>query len=171
MNAVRWGIIGAGNVCEVKSAPAMQRVPGSGIVAVMRRERPNGSGFTLRRHGISRWYSRAEDWLADSEVNGSLHRNAAVFPCGIKPGWQPGQGTRFMLKKTHGPHLSRFLRGRCQKTAVRYSAMILNDLHTFNNPSFEAIVQDLHAGTNACVKVPEFQLPGPTGVMEWITAS
>jgi len=68
MNAVRWGIIGAGNVCEVKSAPAMQRVPGSGIVAVMRRNARMAQDYA-ERHGISRWYSRAEDLLADSEVN------------------------------------------------------------------------------------------------------
>lgn len=34
---VKWGIIGVGDVCEVKSAPAMQKVKGSELVAVMRR--------------------------------------------------------------------------------------------------------------------------------------
>ncbi|MDO8968413.1 MAG: gfo/Idh/MocA family oxidoreductase, partial [Algoriphagus sp.] len=33
---VRWGILGVGNVCEVKSAPAMNLIPNSKLVAVMR---------------------------------------------------------------------------------------------------------------------------------------
>ncbi|WP_332913910.1 hypothetical protein [Algoriphagus boritolerans] len=37
---VRWGVLGVGNVCEVKSAPAMNRIPHSRLVAVMRRDEP-----------------------------------------------------------------------------------------------------------------------------------
>ena len=40
---IRWGILGVGNVCEVKSAPAMQLIPQSKIVAVMRRNAENRS--------------------------------------------------------------------------------------------------------------------------------
>ena len=34
---VRWGIIGCGDVTEVKSGPAFQKVKNSELVAVMRR--------------------------------------------------------------------------------------------------------------------------------------
>lgn len=68
METVRWGIIGAGNVCEVKSAPAMQRIPGSEIVAVMRRNAAMAQDYA-ERHGIARWYSHAEELLADPQVN------------------------------------------------------------------------------------------------------
>ena len=34
---VRWGIIGCGDVTEVKSGPAFQKVNNSELVAVMRR--------------------------------------------------------------------------------------------------------------------------------------
>lgn len=34
---IRWGIIGVGDVCEVKSAPSMNLVENSKLVAVMRR--------------------------------------------------------------------------------------------------------------------------------------
>ena len=37
MNTVRWGIIGCGDVTEVKSGPAFQKARGSSLVAVMRR--------------------------------------------------------------------------------------------------------------------------------------
>ena len=36
-NIVKWGILGVGDVCELKSAPAMQYVESSTLVAVMRR--------------------------------------------------------------------------------------------------------------------------------------
>ena len=38
MDSVRWGIIGCGDVCEVKSGPAFQKAEGSELVAVMRRD-------------------------------------------------------------------------------------------------------------------------------------
>ena len=37
MDEVRWGIIGCGNVTEVKSGPGLQNAEGSRLVAVMRR--------------------------------------------------------------------------------------------------------------------------------------
>ena len=35
---IRWGIIGCGNVTEVKSGPGFQKAPHSALVAVMRRD-------------------------------------------------------------------------------------------------------------------------------------
>ena len=35
---IRWGIIGCGNVTEVKSGPAYQKTEGFEIIAVMRRD-------------------------------------------------------------------------------------------------------------------------------------
>ena len=35
---IRWGIIGCGNVAEVKSGPGFQQTPGSVLVMVMRRD-------------------------------------------------------------------------------------------------------------------------------------
>ena len=37
LEEVNWGIIGAGDVCEVKSGPAMNKIKHSKLVAVMRR--------------------------------------------------------------------------------------------------------------------------------------
>ena len=39
---INWGIIGCGNVTEVKSGPALARVEGSRLLAVMRRNRSAG---------------------------------------------------------------------------------------------------------------------------------
>lgn len=68
LSEVRWGIIGCGDVCEVKSAPAMQQLPHSSIVAVMRRNGDKAADYA-RRHGVPRWYADAGDLLADPEVN------------------------------------------------------------------------------------------------------
>lgn len=81
MKAVRWGMIGAGDVTEVKSGPALQRAPGSGLVAVMRRNGGLAADYA-RRHGVPRWYDDAAALVADPEVDAvyvatppSSHRN------------------------------------------------------------------------------------------------
>jgi 1,5-anhydro-D-fructose reductase (1,5-anhydro-D-mannitol-forming) len=65
---VRWGIIGCGDVCEVKSGPAFQRVPNSELVAVMRRNGVLAADYA-RRHGVSTWYDDAERLIRDANVD------------------------------------------------------------------------------------------------------
>jgi predicted dehydrogenase len=65
---VRWGIIGCGNVTEVKSGPGFRLAEGSRLVAVMRRDGALAADYA-RRHGVPRWYDRAEALIADPEVD------------------------------------------------------------------------------------------------------
>jgi len=65
---VRWGIIGCGNVTEVKSGPGFRLADGSRLVAVMRRDGTLAADYA-RRHGVPRWYDRAEALIADPEVD------------------------------------------------------------------------------------------------------
>jgi 1,5-anhydro-D-fructose reductase (1,5-anhydro-D-mannitol-forming) len=65
---VRWGIIGCGDVTEVKSGPAFQRADGSTLVAVMRRDRAKADDYA-RRHGVGRAYDRAADLVDDADVD------------------------------------------------------------------------------------------------------
>ena len=65
---VRWGIIGCGNVTEVKSGPGLQQASGSALVAVMRRDAAKAQDYA-RRHGVPRWYDDAEALIADTEVD------------------------------------------------------------------------------------------------------
>ena len=65
---IRWGIIGAGNVAEFKSGPALMHAPGSTVVAVMRRDAEKARYFALR-HGVARWYTDVDALLADPEVD------------------------------------------------------------------------------------------------------
>ena len=68
MKPIRWGIIGCGDVCEVKSGPGLQKARGSELVAVMRRDAAKAEDFA-QRHGVPRWYGDAEDLIADPEVD------------------------------------------------------------------------------------------------------
>lgn len=68
MDTVRWGIIGCGDVTEVKSGPAFQKASGSALIAVMRRDGAKALDYA-RRHGVPRAYDRADDLIQDSEVD------------------------------------------------------------------------------------------------------
>lgn len=68
VDKVKWGIIGVGDVTEVKSGPALSKVDGSELVAVMRRT-PHLAEDYAARHGVARWYTDAQDLIDDAEVN------------------------------------------------------------------------------------------------------
>lgn len=65
---IRWGIIGCGDVTEVKSGPALQNTPNSQLVAVMRRNAEFAADYA-RRHNVPKWYSDAEQLINDPEVD------------------------------------------------------------------------------------------------------
>ena len=65
---IRWGIIGCGDVCEVKSGPGFQNVEGSELVAVMRRDGGKAKDYAERHH-VPHWYDRAEPLIASPDVN------------------------------------------------------------------------------------------------------
>ena len=67
-DVVRWGILGCGNVTEVKSGPGFQKAEGSALVAVMRRDRKLAEDYA-RRHGVRRFYDRAESLIDDPDVD------------------------------------------------------------------------------------------------------
>jgi predicted dehydrogenase len=65
---VRWGIIGCGDVTEVKSGPGFQKADGSALVAVMRRDLSRAQDYA-RRHGVPRAYDRADALIHDPDVD------------------------------------------------------------------------------------------------------
>jgi predicted dehydrogenase len=68
MDTIRWGIIGCGDVTELKSGPPLYKCGGSELVAVMRRNGDLAADYA-RRHGVPRWYDDADALIADGEVN------------------------------------------------------------------------------------------------------
>lgn len=65
---VNWGIIGCGNVTELKSGPAFNKVEHSKLVAVMRRNAEKAADYASR-HGVPKWHSDATELINDPEVN------------------------------------------------------------------------------------------------------
>ncbi len=69
LDEVRWGILGCGDVSEVKSGPSvMNRPPASRVVAVMRRDAAKAADFA-KRHKVPRHYGDADELIHDGEVN------------------------------------------------------------------------------------------------------
>ena len=65
---MRWGIIGVGDVTEVKSGPAFGRVPGIELVAVMRRNADLARDYASR-HNVPRWSGDADDILGADDID------------------------------------------------------------------------------------------------------
>jgi predicted dehydrogenase len=84
MDTINWGIIGCGDVTEVKSGPAFNKIAGSRLVAVMRRNAEKAADYA-RRHEVGKWYADADALLNDADINAiyvatppSLHLSYAV---------------------------------------------------------------------------------------------
>lgn len=68
MKKISWGIIGCGDVTEMKSGPAFNKVGNSELVAVMRRDAARAEDYA-RRHQVPKWYSSADDLINDPSIN------------------------------------------------------------------------------------------------------
>ncbi|MEO8174318.1 MAG: Gfo/Idh/MocA family oxidoreductase [Sediminibacterium sp.] len=66
--ALRWGIIGCGDVTEVKSGPAFNKIPDSSLIAVMRRDGTKAKDYA-ERHGVPKWYDDAYQLINDPSIN------------------------------------------------------------------------------------------------------
>lgn len=68
MEKINWGIIGCGDVTEVKSGPAFNKVNNSALVAVMRRDAAKAKDYAAR-HDVPKWYDDAAALINDPDVN------------------------------------------------------------------------------------------------------
>ena len=85
MQKVRWGIVGCGDVTEVKSGPGFQKARDSELVMVMRRNGDLARDYA-RRHGVARWTDDAARLIDDPEVDAvyiatppNAHKEAALM--------------------------------------------------------------------------------------------
>ena len=67
-DTIKWGVVGCGSVCEVKSAPAMNKIEGSQLVSVMRRNETKIKDYA-QRHGVPKWTTDAEALINDPDIN------------------------------------------------------------------------------------------------------
>ncbi|MEO6220208.1 MAG: Gfo/Idh/MocA family oxidoreductase [Ginsengibacter sp.] len=68
MHTIKWGIIGCGDVTEIKSGPAFNKVKNSSLIAVMRRDAEKAKDYA-RRHKVAKWYNDANSLINDPDVN------------------------------------------------------------------------------------------------------
>jgi predicted dehydrogenase len=87
MNTIRWGILGCGDVTEVKSGPGFQKAANSALIAVMRRDGAKAADYA-KRHGVAKSYDDAARLIADPEVDAvyiatppSMHETYAMMVC------------------------------------------------------------------------------------------
>lgn len=101
---VRWGIIGCGDVTEVKSGPAYQQTAGFELAAVMRRDTAKARDYA-QRHGVPKVHTDAAALIQDPEIDAvyiatppdshrayALQVAAAGKPCCVEKPMAPSYG-------------------------------------------------------------------------------
>lgn len=68
MKTVRWGIVGCGDVTEIKSGPGFQKADHSSLAMVMRRNGKLAQDYA-RRHQVPAWTDDAEALINDPRVD------------------------------------------------------------------------------------------------------
>jgi predicted dehydrogenase len=68
MRTIRWGMIGCGDVAEVKSGPGFYKARNSQLVAVMRRNGALAADYA-HRHGVPRWHDNAEAIIRAPDID------------------------------------------------------------------------------------------------------
>jgi len=68
LKVIRWGIIGCGQVTEVKSGPGFQKASHSELVAVMRRNAELAKDYA-NRHGVRKYYQDSQELIYDQDVD------------------------------------------------------------------------------------------------------
>ncbi|MEP7083220.1 MAG: Gfo/Idh/MocA family oxidoreductase [Betaproteobacteria bacterium] len=68
VKTIRWGMIGCGDVTEIKSGPGFYQAQNSTLVAVMRRNGGLAADYA-RRHGVPRWHDQADAILQAPDID------------------------------------------------------------------------------------------------------
>ncbi|MCF7560665.1 Gfo/Idh/MocA family oxidoreductase [Sabulilitoribacter multivorans] len=67
-NIINWGIIGCGNVTEIKSGPAFKNTEGFNLEAVMRRDAEKAEDYA-KRHTVKKFHTDADELINDSDID------------------------------------------------------------------------------------------------------
>jgi len=68
MKTIRWGMIGCGDVAEIKSGPGFYKADHSRLAAVMLRNGRLASDYA-RRHDVPRWHDDADAIIDDPDID------------------------------------------------------------------------------------------------------
>lgn len=90
MKRVNWGIIGVGDVTEVKSGPAFNKVENSNLIMVMRRNLDKARDYA-QRHNVPAYTNKADDILNSPDIDAvyiatppSSHADYAIRAASVK---------------------------------------------------------------------------------------
>lgn len=67
-NNISWGIIGCGNVTELKSGPPYYKIEGFELSAVMRRDKEKAEDYA-KRHNVNKYYTNADALIDDPDID------------------------------------------------------------------------------------------------------
>ncbi|MFC2127110.1 Gfo/Idh/MocA family protein [Bacteroidota bacterium] len=123
-DSVVWGIIGCGDVAEIKSGPAFKKCTNSELLAVMRRDPLLAKDFAMR-HQVPLWYSDADKLLSNPDINAvyiatppSTHLEYSLKA--IKAGKNVYLEKPMVLSKKEGEQLSKAIEKSNQKLVVAH---------------------------------------------------
>lgn len=80
MSTIKWGIIGCGDVCEVKSGPGFYKANNSELTIVMRRDAEKAADFA-KRHNVPHHTSNASDVINHPDVDAVYIATPPVAHC------------------------------------------------------------------------------------------
>lgn len=67
-NKISWGIIGCGDITELKSGPPYYKIEGFQLSAVMRRDKEKAADYA-KRHHVKKYYTNADDLINDPDID------------------------------------------------------------------------------------------------------
>jgi predicted dehydrogenase len=151
---INWGIIGCGNVTEVKSGPAFNKVGNSRLIAVMRRDKALAEDYA-RRHNVPKVYSDANDLINDKDINAiyvatppGSHMEYAI--ASIKA------GKPVYIEKPMGINHAECL--KINETAQQYGVPVFVAYYRRAIPGFLKVKELIEIGTIGKVRFLQIQL-------------
>nr|WP_297915461.1 Gfo/Idh/MocA family oxidoreductase [uncultured Allomuricauda sp.] len=149
MKTIKWGIIGCGDVAEVKSGPAFQRVNNSELFGVMRRNGEKAKDFA-KRHKVPRWTNDANELINTKEINAiyvatppSTHKAYAI--AALKAGKHVYLEKPMTLDTIEGLELSEAVKSSNQKLTVAHYRRKLPAFEKVSTLLDERVVGDVVA--------------------------
>lgn len=169
MSHIRWGIVGCGDVTEVKSGPGFQRAEHSSLVSVMRRNGDLARDYA-ERHGVPKWTASAEELINDPEVDAvyvatppNAHREATMM-CAAA-------GKPMLVEKPISTHYGEALEmvEACAKAGVPlFVAYYRRAMPLFLK--VREIIRSGRIGDPRTIHITHFEMPakpGPDGNLNW----
>lgn len=169
MKKVRWGIVGCGDVTEIKSGPGFQKARDSELTMVMRRNGELARDYA-RRHGVPRWTDDAAELIGHPEVDAvyiatppNAHKDHALM-CAAA-------GKPVLVEKPIAPHHEE---GAAIVEAFRAAGVpLFVAYYRRAMPHFlkvKQVIDEGAIGTPRTVHISHFESPvqpGPGGQFNW----